>query len=86
MTTVDYYPSMEEIAVLTEMFEIEVEVRGIKFPDKDEDPDEEARQNCFIDFVSQYIEDQDTDPHIRLDMGITAEKEIDEIDWDEVYG
>ena len=86
MEKIDYYPSYGELAVLSEMFEKEVEVRGIKFPGKDVDPDEEARQCCFIDYVSQYIEDQDTDPHIHLDMGITAEKEVDEIDWDEVFG
>ena len=86
MTTLDYYPSLGELAVLTEMFETEIKVRGIKFPNKDDDPDEEARTCCFVDFVCQYIEDQDTDPHIRLALGITAEKDVDEINWDEVYG
>lgn len=86
MEKVDYYPSYDELAVLSEMFEKEIKVRGIKFPSEEEDPDEEARQCCFIDFVSQYIEDPNTDPHIRLDMGVTAEKSIDEIDWDEFYG
>ena len=81
MQTKTYEPSYSELAVLGEMFEKEVEVRGIKFPDN-----EEARQCCFIDFVQQYIEDQDTDPHINLDMGITCEKEVSEIDWNEVYG
>jgi hypothetical protein len=86
MENYDYCPSYGELAVLSEMFEKEVAVRGIKFPCKDEDPDEEARQCCFIDYVSQYIEDQDTDPHINLDMGITTAKSVEEIDWYEVFG
>lgn len=86
MSNYEYQPSYGELAVLGEMFETEVKVRGVKFPSKDEDPDEDARTCCFMDFVDQYIEDQDTDPHINLDMGITAEKSVEEIDWDEVYG
>lgn len=86
MSNNQHQPSYGELAVLREMFETEVRVRGVKFPSKDEDPEEEARQCCFNDFVQQYIEDQDTDPHINLFMGITAEKEVDEIDWNKVYG
>ena len=82
MQTATYQPSYGEFAVLGEMFEKEIEARGVKFPTDNED----ARTCCFIDFCLQYVEDQDTDPHINLDMGVTAEKEVYEIDWDEVYG
>lgn len=81
MQTTTYQPSYGELAVLGEMFEKEIEARGIKFPEN-----EDARTCCFIDFCLQYVEDQDTDPHINLDMGVTAEKEVSEIDWDAVYG
>ena len=84
MQTSSYQPSYGELAVLGEMFEKEIEARGIKFPENDTDGDQ--RTGCWLDFVQQYIEDQDTDPHINLDMGITAEKEVSEIDWDAVYG
>lgn len=82
MATYQYQPSYGELAVLGEMFEKEIDARGIKFPENNKD----ARTCCFNDFCQQYIEDQDTDPHINLDMGITAEKEVSEIDWDAVYG
>lgn len=83
MKETTYEPSYGELIVLEEMFEKEVNARGIKFPEDDE---EELRQECFFDFVQQYIDDQDTDPHINCLEGITCEKEISEIDWDEVYG
>lgn len=82
MNTTTYQPSYGELAVLGEMFEKEVDARGIKFPTDNED----ARTCCFIDYCLQYVKDQDTDPHINLDMGITAEKEVSEVDWDAVYG
>ncbi len=82
MATYQYQPSYGELAVLGEMFEKEIDARGIKFPENNKD----ARTCCFIDFCQQYIEDQDTDPHINLDMGITAEKEVSDVDWDAVYG
>lgn len=81
MNTTTYQPSYGEIAVLGEMFEKEIEARGIKFPES-----EEARTCCFIDFCLQYVEDQDTDPHINIGMGITCEKQVDEVDWNTVYG
>jgi len=84
MSTYQYQPSYGEIAVLGEMFEKEIVARGIKFPKNDHE--DEARTCCFIDFCMQYVEDQDTDPHINLDMGVTAEKEVSEVDWDAVYG
>lgn len=80
MSKKDYQPSYGEYAVLEEMFEKEVKVRGIKFPS------EEQRSGAWFDFVEQYVNDQDTDPHINCLEGVTCEKEIDEIDWDEVYG
>jgi len=83
MKETTYEPLYGELIVLEEMFEKEVNARGIKFP---EDNEEELRQECFSDFVQQYIDDQDTDPHINCLEGITCEKEISEIDWDEVYG
>lgn len=83
MNTTTYQPSYGELAVLGEMFQKEVDARGIKFPTDHKD---EAKQCCFIDFCLQYIEDQDTDPHINLDMGVTAEKKVSEVDWDEVFG
>lgn len=80
MNTTSYQPSYGELAVLSDMFETEIKVRGIKFPNEDQ------RTGAWLDICQQYIEDQDTDPHINLDMGVTAEKEVSEIDWDEVYG
>ena len=80
MNTTTYQPSYGEFAVLGDMFETEVKVRGIKFPNKGQ------REGAWLDFCQQYEEDQDTDPHINLDMGVTAEKEVSEIDWDAVYG
>lgn len=80
MKETTYNPSYGELIVLEEMFETEVEVRGIKFPNEDQ------RTGAWHDFVQQYIDDQDTDPHINCLEGITCEKEISEIDWDEVYG
>ena len=80
MNTQQYQPSYGELAVLGDMFETEVKVRGIKFQD------EEAQSNCFCDFCQQYIEDQDTDPHINCLEDVTCEKEVSEIDWDAVYG
>ena len=80
MNTATYQPSYGEYAVLGDMFETEIGVRGIKFPNEDQ------RTGAWLDFCQQYIEDQDTDPHINLDMGITAEKEVSEVDWDAVYG
>lgn len=80
MSTPTYQPSYGEFAVLGDMFETEVKVRGIKFPT------EEARSCCLFDFCQQYIEDQDTDPHINCLEDVTCEKEVSEIDWDAVYG
>ena len=80
MNTQQYQPSCGEFAVLGEMFEIEVEVRGVKFPN------EEQREGAFFDFCQQYIEDQDTDSHINCLEDVTCEKEVSEIDWDAVYG
>ena len=80
MSTTTYQPSYGEFAVLGDMFETEIKVRGIKFPNKDQ------REGAWFDFCQQYIKDQDTDPHINLDMGVTAEKKVSEIDWDAVYG
>lgn len=80
MNTATYQPSYGEYAVLGDMFETEVEVRGIKFPNEDQ------RTGAWFDFCQQYIEDQDTDPHINCYEDVTCEKEVSEIDWDEVYG
>lgn len=80
MSNNQHQPSYVELAVLSEMFETEVKVRGIKFPN------EEQREGAFFDFCQQYIEDQDTDPHINCFEDVTCEKEVSEIDWDAVYG
>ena len=80
MSTYQYQPSYGEIAVLGEMFEKEVEVRGIKFPTEDQ------RTGAWLDYVQQYEEDQDKDPYIYCLEGVTCEKEVSEIDWDKVYG
>jgi hypothetical protein len=80
MNTQQYQPSYGEFAVLGEMFEIEIKVRGIKIPNEDQ------RISCWMDFCQQYIEDQDTDPHINCLEDVTCEKEVYEIDWDAVYG
>ena len=80
MNTASYQPSYGEFAVLDDMFETEVKVRGIKFPNEDQ------REGAWLDYVQQYEEDQDKDPHIYCLEGVTCEKEVSEIDWDEVYG
>ena len=80
MQTATYQPSYGELAVLGEMFEKEVEARGINIPNEDQ------RNGAWLDFVQQYIEDQDTDPHINCLEDVTCEKEVSEIDRDEVYG
>lgn len=64
----DYQPSYGELSVLTDMFENEVAERGIKFPS------EEQRTGAFFDFVDQYIEDQENDPHINCFEGVTCER------------
>lgn len=79
MNTGTYQPSYGELAVLDEMFEKEVEVRGIEFPN------DEVRNGAYLDFTLQYIENQDEDPHIDLREGVTAKKRVDEIDWEKVY-
>ena len=80
MQTTTYQPSYGELAVLGEMFETEIKVRGINITN------EEQRAGAWNDFVQQYIEDQDTDPHINCLEDVTCEKEVTEIDWDAVYG
>lgn len=75
----EYQPSYGELAVLSEMFDTEVKVRGIKFPC------DETKDNAFLDYCQQYIEDQDTDPQINCCDGVTCEKEYDEIDWNAVW-
>lgn len=80
MNTTTYQPSYGELAVLGDMFETEIKVRGIKFPNKDQ------REGAWLDYVQQYEEDQDKDPHIYCLEGVTCEKEVSEIDWDEVFG
>lgn len=80
MSTPTYQPSCGEFAVLGEMFETEIKVRGINIPNEDQ------RIGCWMDFCQQYIEDQDTDPHINCLEDVTCEKEVSEIDWDAVYG
>ena len=79
MSKESYQPSYGELAVLSEMFETEVKLRGIHFPN------EEQKTGAYFDYVGQYIEDQDTDPHINCYEGVTCEKEIHEIDWSEVW-
>ena len=74
-----YQPSYAEMAILSEMFETEIKVRGIHFNG------EEQKTGAFLDYVAQYIEDQDTDPHINCCESVTCEKEIHEIDWSEVW-
>ena len=80
MSTTTYQPSYGEIAVLGEMFETEIKVRGIKFPNEDQ------RTGAWLDYVQQYHEDQDTDQHINCYEDVTCEKQVSEIDWDAVYG
>ncbi len=80
MNTATYQPSYGEFAVLGDMFETEVKVRGIKFPNKDQ------REGAWLDYVQQYIEDQDKDPHVYCFEGVTCEKQVSDIDWDAVYG
>lgn len=80
MSTTTYQPSYGEFAVLGDMFETEIKVRGVKFPNEDQ------RAGAWFDFCQQYIEDQDTDPHINCFQDVTCEKEISEIDWDAVFG
>ena len=75
-----YQPSYGELAVLGDMFETEVKVRGIKFPNKDQ------REGAWLDYVQQYENSQHQDPHIYCLENVTCEKEVSEIDWDEVYG
>ena len=79
MSKYAYQPSYGEMSVLGEMFEKEIEVRGINIPT------EEQLNGAWLDFVQQYIEDQDTDPHINCLEDVTCKKEVSEIDWDEVY-
>lgn len=80
MNTTTYQPSYGEIAVLGEMFQKEVEVRGIKFPKEDQ------RTGAWLDYVQQYENNHDKDPHIYCLENVTCEKEVSEIDWDEVFG
>ena len=70
-----------ELVVLTEMFKKEVEIRGIEFPGG-------TSQECcaFIDFIQQYEENPDVDPHINCYENVTCKLEVDEVNWDEVYG
>lgn len=76
----NYDVSMSELAILGELFEKETKVREITYPDL------ETKDNAFLDFVSQYEEDPDTDPHIRCLEGVTCEKEIEDVNWNEFYG
>lgn len=55
----DFSPSYGELAALTELFEGQVKKQGITFED------EEAKQECYSDFVSQY-EQGNMNPQIRL--------------------
>ena len=80
MKQCEYQPSYGELAVLGEMFEKEAVARGINFPT------EEQRDGALTDFVQQYIDDQDKDPHINCLEDVTCEKEVEDIlDWEEVY-
>lgn len=75
----DYQLSWGEYAELCSMFETEVKIRGIKFPC------DETKDGALLDFVSQYEEDQETDPHINCLEGVTCEREVHEINWEEIY-
>ena len=69
MTTSSYQPSYGELAVLGELFEKEIEERVINIPC------DEQREGAWIDFVQQYIDNPDTDPHINCLEGVTCLKE-----------
>lgn len=58
MATFEYQPSYGELAVLQTMFE--EEAQNVNFEN------DEQRSDAYMDFVQQYIENQDEDPHIRL--------------------
>ena len=75
----NYSISYSELAILTEYFEKESEVRGINYPD------DELKTQAFIEYCLQYENDPDTDPHIECLCGVTCEKEIDEINWNDFY-